>query len=407
MNKNFGLRCQFSVAIILMSLLSVSLRVRVAEAANFKLLHSFAGGSDGCYPGFGSLVMDGAGNLYGTTTGGGTCGICGNVFKLAPDGTETPLYSFTCGSNGEEPDGLFRDANGNLYGTTIAGGGDSGCGVVFEFTARGTEKTLHTFSGPPNDGCTPFDAPIMDGSGSLYGTTTGGGANRVGSVFKLAKDGPESLLRSFNETRGGCSPLASLVIDATKNLFGVAQTCGSTHHAGTVFELSPHGRETVLYKFKGPPNDGSVPQGTLIKDQSGNLYGTLNRGGRPGCEADEGCGAVFELAPDGTETIIHFFTGKRGDGGNPVAGVIADSSGNFYGTTEFGGSNAACNGDVGCGTVFEIAPDGTETVLHSFGDGSKGANPVAGLVADGQGNFYGTASNGGADGYGTVFEITP
>ncbi|HEY2444829.1 MAG TPA: choice-of-anchor tandem repeat GloVer-containing protein [Rhizomicrobium sp.] len=194
------------------------------------------------------------------------------------------------------------------------------------------------------------------------------------------------------------------------NFYGTTQSggrLGCGNECGTVFKLAPDGTESVLFKFKGPPNDGNNPDGNLIIDQSGNYFGTLFVGGRAGCYAEQGCGAVFKLAPDGTETIPHFFTGKNGDGSNPSAGLISDSAGNLYGTTEFGGGRGCIISSGGCGTVFEIATNGTESVLHSFGKGNNGAIPASGLVADGAGNLYGTASHGGGNGYGTVFEITP
>jgi len=145
----------------------------------------------------------------------------------------------------------------------------------------------------------------------------------------------------------------------------------------------------------------------VIMDASGNFYGTTNGGGRAGCFANEGCGIVFKVAPDRTETVLHFFAGGRGDGANPPAGVIADKAGNLVGATQFGGSDNNCNGAPGCGTVFKIATDGTETILHRFKESTDGANSMGGLVADVAGNLYGTAYQGGQYGYGTVFEITP
>jgi uncharacterized repeat protein (TIGR03803 family) len=223
-------------------------------------------------------------------------------------------------------------------------------------------KVLHSFSGG-SDGCYPVGGLIRDGAGNLYGTTAGtvNGGGRLG--------------------------------------------CGD--QCGTVFQLAPDGTEAVLHKFRGPPNDGSGPDGDPFIDQSGTFYGTLFTGGRAGCFEDTGCGAAFKLVSDGTYSVLHFFTGKTGDGANPVAGLIADSAGNLYGTTEYGGGGACTISPYGCGTIIELAPDGTETVLHSFGKGSNGANPIAGLVADGKGNFYGAASGGGANGFGTVFKFTP
>jgi uncharacterized repeat protein (TIGR03803 family) len=301
------------------------------------------------------------------------------------------------------------DQKGNLYGATI-GGGSIGCGVIFKVTPDGTEKTVHNFAGQPGDGCVSLGAIILDAKGKLFGTTSGGGKNGGGTVFELAPDGTETVLYSFCPRRtpphcpDGAYPLAGLLAGATGNYYGTTGYGGSRKNSGTVFELSG-GTETVLYKFHGPPNDGALPQGSLIMGESGSFYGTLDFGGNAGCLGDAGCGAVFKLAPDGTETVLHFFTGKHGDGGNPIAGLILDSAGNLYGTTQYGGGRG-CSG-LGCGTVFELAPDGTETVLHSFERGNNGANPVGGLVPDGAGNFYGTAETGGANGFGTVFEITP
>jgi uncharacterized repeat protein (TIGR03803 family) len=380
--------------------------------AKLKVLHTFTSGIDGCYP-VGGLILDGAGNVYGTTAGGNTCN-CGTVFEIPAGGTETPLYDFTCGANGDGPGAtLVMDRKGNLYGTT-ENGGSIGCGVIFRVAPDGAEKTVHDFAGQPNDGCTPEGALIIDAEGNFYSTTNGGGKYRSnGTVFRLAPDGTETVLYNFcakpNCADGG-DPYAGVIMDAAGNLYGTTQRGGSrrcSYECGTVFSLGSNGVETVLYKFRGSPSDGSIADGTLLADKSGNFYGTLAEGGHSGCESNSGCGAVFKIAPSGSETILHLFTAKHGDGGNPIGGLIADGTGNLYGTTEFGGSQTPCNGFYGCGTVFKIAPDGTETIVHSLGDGSKGANPVAGLVMDNAGNLYGTASDGGASGFGTVFEITP
>jgi len=386
--------------------------VGAAHANTFKVLHTFTE-SDGAYPNS-NLVIDGNGNLYGTTGLGGLNG-AGTVFELAPDGTETVLYSFAEGSGGFGPDGLTMDKKGNLWGAACCGGNADGCGILFKFTPKGREVLVHTFGGPPNDGCTPDGTLIIDANDNLYGATSGGGSGRVGAVFERNSDGAQAVLYSFcprepPHCAHGESPDAGPIVDVAGNLFGTTGSGGSRNCSsgcGIVFELARNGTETVLYKFKGSPNDGSLPLGNLIVDQSGNFYGTLYRDGLAGCDADLGCGAVFRLAPDGTEKVLHLFAGKKGDGGNPVAGLIADGAGTLYGTTEYGGGDACTVISLGCGTVFELAPDGTEVVLHSFGKGNNGANPVGGLVADNTGTFYGTASQGGTYGYGTVFEITP
>jgi uncharacterized repeat protein (TIGR03803 family) len=382
-----------------------------AEARTFKVLHSFACGTDGGIP-LGGLILDAAGDLYGTTAGNSECSF-GTVFKLAPDGTETVLYNFPGANGGSAPDStLVMDKSGKLYGTTFAGG-TIGCGVVFKISSTGKESLIHDFAGPPSDGCTPDGALVMDASGDLYGTTEGGGKNRDGAVFKLTSDGVVTLLYSFCRKANcmdGTAPFGGLIADSAGNFYGTTlrggrQSCN--YQCGTVFELTPGGTETVLYGFKGPPNDANTPEGTLMLDHSGNLFGTLYNGGRAGCESNSGCGAAFKLGADRTETVLHFFTGRKGDGGNPFSGLLADGVGNLYGTTQYGGGPGCTVTPYGCGTVFKLAPDGTETVLHSFGKGTQGANPASSLAMDTAGNLYGTASEGGAGGFGTVFKLTP
>ncbi len=386
--------------------------VAAAHASSFKVLYAFNGETDGCYPPAG-VVLDGAGNIYGTTgIGGCHANFYGSVFKLAPDGTETVLYGFPSGAPGEEPDGLVMDQKGDLWGTT--GGGGIGGGVIFEINSRDKEKLIHTFEGSPNDGCVAEGAMVADQNGNFFGTTFSCGKHDFGTVFKLAPDDSESLLYSFKGGRDGIYPYAGLTIDSQGNLYGVTDYGGKISACtngfggcGTIFKLAPNGTKTPLYKFKGPPNDGYIASGNVIVDASGNLYGTTQGGGRAGCEADYGCGVVFKLAPDGSETVLHFFKGGIGDGANPLGGLIADCAGDLFGTTQFGGSDNNCNGVPGCGTIFEIAPDGTEIILHKFKESTDGANPRGGLVADTAGNLYGTAAGGGQYGYGTVFEITP
>jgi uncharacterized repeat protein (TIGR03803 family) len=171
---------------------------------------------------------------------------------------------------------------------------------------------------------------------------------------------------------------------------------------------SARGSETVLYSFTGG-NDGAYPYARLLADNAGNLYGTTESGGgATDCEEEGGCGTVFKLAPDGTETVLYSFCNQTNcaDGANPDAGLIADAQGNFYGTTYDGGSGSDCQAySSSCGTVFKLAPDGTETVLYSFKGGNDGSEPVAGLIIEKKGNLYGTTLNGGAQGVGTIFEL--
>ncbi len=442
-----------------LAILTVALFATSLWASDEKVLHSFGNGTDGIngpnnWVSQGSLLMDAAGNLYGTTTYGGIHGCydyyqdtgCGTVFKLSPsqDGswTEKVLHSFGNGTDGTYPyGGLIFDAAGNLYGTTSQGGIHScdwmGCGTVFELSPNQdgswTEKVLHSF-GDGTDGAHPYASLIFDAAGNLYGTTSAGGIHNncaygtCGTVFELSprEDGrwTERVLHSFDTDRYGFSPSASLVLDAAGNLYGTAG--GGDVGYGTVFELSPNQdgswTDLVRHNFGRGGEDGGGPMGNLIIDDAGNLYGTTSGGG-----IHDG-GTAFELSPTGgnglwTETVLHGFGNGQGtDGAGPAAGLIFDGAGNLYGTTSGGGIHQTCPSLPPfnrCGTVFELSPrqDGgwTETVLHSF-DGTDGADPAAGLIFDAAGNLYSTTAGGGIHqcsnnwgtfGCGTVFKIRP
>jgi uncharacterized repeat protein (TIGR03803 family) len=367
----FGLR-QALLAFVLM--LGAMAPIGAAHAAGFSVLYHFcskANCSDGRWPEAG-LISDASGNLYGTTSAGGaSCRLygCGTVFALAPDGTETVLHAFTASNDGSGPyGGLIADDAGNLYGTTASGGSDGcggidyGCGTVFRVSAGGKEKVLYAFNGG-SDGAYPMAGVVADKKGNLYGTTSDGG-------------GGTQCIVQF----GGC---------------------------GTVFRIDRKGREKVLYAFTGG-SDGANPLAGLVIDRAGNLFGTTAYGGNTSaCNlgASPGCGTVFEVAADGTEKTLYAFNGGDTDGWSPVANLIADKDGNLYGTTEAGGSTTACNG-VGCGIVFKIAPDGSETVLYDFTGGSDGAHPAAGLLRDRKGNLYGTTLAGGPSDQGTLFKLS-
>jgi uncharacterized repeat protein (TIGR03803 family) len=281
------------------------------------------------------LIRDASGNLYGTTAlGGDFNGIQegGVVFKVSPRGKETVLHTFT-GNDGQGPAaGLLMDANGNLYGTT-AGGGAANDGVVFRVTPHGRETVLHSFAG--GDGATPMAGVIVDAGGNLYGTTRFGGAGNEGVVFKLSPSGKETVLYSFTGGDDGSEPLAGLVRDGNGNFYGTTSE-GGANNAGVVFKLTPRGRETVLYSFTGG-DDGGLPRAGLILDADGNLYGTTSEGG----PANDG--VVFKLSPGGRETVLYSFTGGN-DGAFPFGGVIRDTNGNLYGTANSGG--VAKNGVV-------------------------------------------------------------
>jgi uncharacterized repeat protein (TIGR03803 family) len=376
-----------------------------AAHAKFKVLYAFKGDSDGAYPAATLTPIRDRGTyrtyLYGTTSGGGTRG-GGTVFKLTTYGAETLLYSFAGGEDGAVPySSLIEDRDHNLYGTTSEGGSGSDCsalcGTVFKLAPDGTESVLYNFQ-LGGDGYGPNAGVIAGKGGVLYGTTVGGGHGE-GTVFKLTPDGTETTLYAFNFQHDGALPDADLLADGGGNFYSTTTKGQGANHRGTVFKLAADGTETILHAFGGRRNDdGAYPYAPLIADGSGNLYGTTLKGGALDCD----CGIVFRLAPDNSETVLHIFAGnKGGDGAYPYGGVVADASGNLYGTTWGGG------GDCDCGTIFRIAPDGTETVLHAFADGGDGAYPMGGLAIDNKGNLYGTTFLGGASDLGTVFKFSP
>lgn len=301
----------------------------------------------------------------------------------------TPLYNFTGGNDGGWPmDGLVRDSGGNLYGTTMEGGVYN-AGTVFEIPKKGPEKVLYSFTGS-DDGAHPKAGLIRDKAGNLYGTTQKGGAHGCGTVFKLTPAGVETVLYSFAGGTDGDQPTASLVLDPkTSNLFGTTYL-GGTYENGAVFQLTPDGTETLLYSFLGT-TDGENPQAGLVRDAKGNLYGTTDYGSQGS--------TVFMVTPAGAMTVLHHFSGNP-DGNGIEAGLIRDAKGNLYGTTYRGGLYES-------GTVFMITKKGLETVLYSFTGGSDGAAPKSRLVRDKAGNLYGTTTAGGAYGNGTVFELSP
>ena len=300
------------------SFLSAGTVFKVDPEGKETVLHNFSG-TDGSHPGAG-LVRDEEGNLYGTAPDGGISQTacfgfgCGVVFKVDHYGAETTLYSFTGGADGGKPlAGLIRDEDGNLYGTTNQGG-SSGGGVVFKLDRYGNETVLYNFTGGPS-GSGPFSGLVRDEQGNLYGTANSGG-----------------------------------------DFSGVCQGFG----CGVVYKLDPFGKETVLYAFKGG-SDGVSPYGRLIRERD-KLYGTTEFGGVSGTACfGFGCGTVFEVNPAGKETLLYKFTGGA-DGAMPFVGLVRDEEGNFYGTTGYGGDLTSLQPDCyamgqGCGVVFKLKSD--------------------------------------------------
>jgi uncharacterized repeat protein (TIGR03803 family) len=382
----------------------ISLFATSSYASGFHVLYSFVGNfdgaSDGAVPAAG-LIKDGAGNFYGTASQGGdsTCGGgCGTVFKLSPKNKETTLLIFH-GKNGMFPAGaLIADTSGNLYGTTGNGGAHSG-GVVFKLTPEGKETILHAFCAKKNctDGQSPQGALIADTAGNLYGTTSQGGALNLGVVFKIAKDGSESVLHSFKGNSDGATPMGGLLMGTAGTMYGTTSAGGSTScegpGCGTVYQITTKGAEKVLYAFcaVGSCTQGQEPWAPPIRDKSGNLFGTTRVGGA------HGLGTVFKLTSHNKETVLFSFAGSV-TGSEPTGGVISDGKGHLFGATLFGGDS---NGN---GVVYELQ-NGKEKVLHTFTGGGDGGQGKAGLLIDGAGNLYGTAQVGGTESAGVIYKI--
>lgn len=322
----------------------------------------------------------------------------------------TVIHAFS-GDNkdGASPIGnLVLGSGGAIYGALAAGGSERcECGAVFEIQPKtGKQTVLHVFSGN-SDGNSPSGGLIMDSAGNLYGVTQDGGKNSDGAVYMITAKGKESVLYAFCSKKNctdGSSPFGTLVVDKSGNVFGTTSIGGALNQ-GTIFEIPKNGVETVLYSFKGGNKDGSDPRAGLIEDSHGNLFGTTEGGGPANC-AGLGCGTVFEFTKAGKEKVVYNFctVKKCTDGVAPQAGVIEDSAGNLYGTTSGGGTREK-------GTIFKVAPNGKETLLYSFCIVNKtaacadGAEPLANLYEDASGNLYGSTLGGGADSQGVIFEL--
>jgi uncharacterized repeat protein (TIGR03803 family) len=313
---------------------------------NESVFYSFAGTPDAEDP-YAALVRDKDDTFYGTSIYGGAAGGYGTVFSLDSTGEETVLHSFASNPDGADPyGGLIRDADGTLYGTTVFGGAAGGYGTVFELDKAGKLTLLHSFAGTP-DGEDPYGGLVRDADGNLYGTSVyGGTAGGYGTVFKLNKAGKFTLLHSFSGTPDGVNPHSALIRDNKGDLFGTTEYGGNAGGYGTVFEITAAGKLKLLHSFAGMP-DGSNPYASLVRDTAGNLYGTTFYGGV------NGYGSVFELSKSGKLSVLHSFNYSP-DGGHPVGGLIIDQAGNLYGTTSAGGDTSC--GFSGCGTVFEVAP---------------------------------------------------
>lgn len=369
------------------------------QTPTYSVLYSFNCTTVGGGFPVGGPIEDSSGNLYGAT--GGT------AFELSPSGVETTLHVFgLSNSDGSDPQGgVLRDPAGNLYGTTFAGGiadcSGFGCGTVFKLAPNHRETQLYRFTGDP-DGQGPIGNLVSDATGNLYGNTNLGGFSEGGIVFEVSRTGAETILHTFTGGTDGAEPFAGLVRDPAGNLYGTTYS-GGTFGSGTVFELTPAGIETILHNFDLTTTDGANPFAGLVRDSAGNLYGTTNGGGT------FSSGTIFKLDPTGAETILFNFNGGS-QGAFPV-GLARDAKGDLFGVTFNGGRSTACTG--GCGVVFELSPTGQETVLHSFTGPPDGKLGAGSPLLDSAGNLYGYTSEGGTssgnmgNGCGIVFKITP
>ena len=312
-------------------------------------------------------------------------------------------------TDGEFPNGLIHGSDGNFYGTTF-GGGTVGCGTVFKISPSGAFTSIYSFNEfVGNDGCLPTSPVIRDAAGNLYGTTTSGGAYNAGTVFKINSSGQESVLYAFTGGADGGGPYAGVVRDSKGNLYGTALAGGNlgcypftNGYCGTVFKIDISGHETVVHAFMGGA-DGSNPFGGVVIDSDGNLYGTTELGG-----GGQSAGTLFKIDPSGNETVLYDFDSYTGDGNSPRTSLAFGPGKILYGTTYVGGDVNDCP-PYGCGTVFKTDTQGNEAVVHAFAGGtSDGAIPGAPVDTDKAGNVYGAANSGGiSQAYGLVYKLDP
>ncbi len=403
--------------VLLAGALSIAAAV-ASPAQTYNQLGVF-NGANGSHPDA-PLVQGADGNLYGTAKAGGAYA-SGTVFSVTKAGKITTLYSF-CAQGGYCPDGQLPETgltladDGNLYGTTSLGGTITGSGIasgtIFMITPKGELTTLYTFCNnwPCPDGATPQAGLIQGSNGNFYGTTNGGGVppggtNGGGTVFMITPEGALTTLYTFcrlSNCADGLHPDAPLVRAADGNFYGTTQWggtggapngCQPFPGCGTFFRLTPGGALTTLYNFCSEANcaDGTSPEGALVQAPDGNFYGTTFGGGA------YNVGTFFRITPKGKLTTLRTF--DLTDGFYPT-GVIRANDGNFYGTTVNGGA-------VNSGEVYQITPDGSLTVEYSFGSiGNDGSGPAAPVFQATNGVFYGTTtSGGGSSGNGTVFSL--
>ena len=370
-----------------------------AQPLRYQSLLSFGSpGLDAKRPG--GVIQADNGLLYGTALQGGTSNL-GTIFRLNQDGTgATNLHTFglTAG-DGQTPMAIIQATNGAIYGTTSIGGTNK-TGTVFKLNKDGSGyQVLYNFGNLPADGANPQAGLIQGKDGFLYGTTQYGGSNDLGTVYRLGGDGSNyAVLHHFRgASTDGSAPDASLVQGADGWLYGVT-SLGGTNDAGSVFKISTNGTSyLVLYSFSGVGGDGQNPDAEMIQGSDGVLYGTTHFGG------SNNLGTIFKINTNGSGyAVLHTFTSIGGDGQIPLAGLVEGAGGTLYSTTYLGGS-------AGAGTIFQLNKDGTGyAVIHSFNtNGVDGQNARAGILQGRDLFLVGTTWHGGQSGFGTVYRFLP
>ncbi|HLZ39955.1 MAG TPA: choice-of-anchor tandem repeat GloVer-containing protein [Candidatus Sulfotelmatobacter sp.] len=375
-----------------------------AQTYKFRTIYSFPSSGTGPSRVSSNLILDSAGNLYGVSAQGGQYQQ-GTVFKVTPSGTLSVLYSFQGLPDGSGPSAsLFRDKAGNLYGTTFGGGTDAcgpnfpGCGTVFKLTPGGQESILYRFTGL-NDGALPTISVTADSAGNVYGATLNevqaGGAGGNGDVYKIDTKGTFTILHSFCAIDPNCSdgqyPMSGLIPDASGNLYGSTDG-GGQFNGGTIYKITPFDVESVLYSF---PNEyESQNWGNLTRDSLGNFYGVTVAGTLNTIDG----GKVFKVSSTGVETVPFSFCVTQPGciaGDEPEAPLQIDKSGNIFGVVTQGGKH-------GSGGVFKLTPGGTEALIYNFPSGFSSY----GVVMDPAGNLYGVSVNGGTYNAGAIYKLT-
>jgi uncharacterized repeat protein (TIGR03803 family) len=400
---------------------SAPLPVESAATPTFTTIYRFLGGANARWP-RGGVYVTGNGEVFGTTLYDGDCSTCGVVYRLTPPPkgktvwTYKILKKFVLYKDGIGPTGPLAFYNGNLYGTTSAGGDTScGCGTVFRISPTGAYKTLHVFK-PSKLGSTPISGLLIDKDGTMYGNTSAGGAHGSGIIYKLTQAGGFSILYNFPGNFNG-GPQGEMIFGKDGAIYGT-QFGGGKYNQGLIFRITKGGSYSVLYNFKGvnqPGNstDGAQPEGRLVLGKDGTIYGTTTFGGTP-----SGYGTAWSIKHVGTKWVykqLYIFAGQghNNDANLPHSGFIAGPGGSLYGTGAGGGTYQS-------GALYQLLPPKPGTTrwtyrtLHSFKGRDPNGDTPYGDITSRLGTIYGENLSGGHvgssncnDGCGTVFTYKP